>query len=164
MRALRYEDYTIGWICATSTELTAAKAMLTEPHARLPRHPLDQNSYTLGSIAGHNTVIACLPLGRTGTTSAAIVATHMAYSFGAIKFGLMVGIGGGVPSAKRDIRLGDVVVGKPGPNSGGVVQYDFGKTIEEGVFKQTGVLNAPPTALLTALNDLRSKQETEPFY
>jgi hypothetical protein len=44
------------------TERTAAKAMLNEEHTRLPQHPLDQNLYTLGSIAGHNIVIACLPL------------------------------------------------------------------------------------------------------
>jgi hypothetical protein len=59
----------------------------------------------------------------------------MGYSFGSIKFGMMIGIGGGVPSAKHDIRLGDVVVGKPRGTSGGVVQYDFGKTTKDGIFR-----------------------------
>ena len=46
-----------------------------------------------------------------------------------LHFGLMVGIGGGVPSANDDMRLGDVVVSKPTGTLGGVVQYDYGKTV-----------------------------------
>lgn len=42
-------------------------------------------------------------------TSAAIVAAQMGFTFGAIQFGLMVGIGGGVPCDAADIRLGDIV-------------------------------------------------------
>ncbi|KAL5045535.1 hypothetical protein BDW71DRAFT_183933 [Aspergillus fruticulosus] len=43
--------------------------------------------------------------------------------------GLLVGIGGGIPSKEADIRLGDVVVGVPtsGETHGGVVQYDLRK-------------------------------------
>jgi hypothetical protein len=44
----------------------------------------------------------------------------------------MVGIGGGVPSEENDIRLGDVVVSQPAGTSGGVIQYDFGKMVQEG--------------------------------
>jgi hypothetical protein len=59
----------------------------------------------------------------------------MRSTFPAIRFGLMVGIGGGVPSKKIDIRLGDVVVSKPTAGTfGGVLQYDFGKTISRGRF------------------------------
>jgi nucleoside phosphorylase len=59
-----------------------------------------------------------------GPQSAAAVATRMTSRFTSIRFGLMVGIGGGVPSA-ADIRLGDVVVSHPYLQHGGVVQYDF---------------------------------------
>jgi nucleoside phosphorylase len=69
----------------------------------------------------------------------------------------MVGIGGGVPSEKHDIRLGDVVVSNPGKNDGGVIQYDSGRTVAEGRFVRSGVLNAPPTVLLTAVSTLRAK-------
>lgn len=72
--------------------------------------------------------MACLPYGLTGTTPAATVAIQMRSAFPSIRFGLMVGIGGGVPSASIDIRLGDVVVSQPHMSHGGVVQYDFGKT------------------------------------
>jgi nucleoside phosphorylase len=69
----------------------------------------------------------------------------------------MVGIGGGMPYPKTiDIRLGDVVVCKPDSNSGGVVQYDFGKTIAEGKFVQTGRLCPPSPELLSIAGTLRA--------
>jgi hypothetical protein len=53
---------------------------------------------------------------------------HMLSSFPSIRFGLMVGIGGGAPKLPdRDIRLGDVVVSMPTGTYGGVIQYDYGK-------------------------------------
>ena len=157
-RRLTHQDYTVGWICALSSELTAAIAMLDEEHLPLSQHTQDDNAYTLGRIGEHNVVIACLPAGQMGTNSAATVAAHMKYSFGGIRFGLMVGIGAGVPSEEHDIRLGDVVVSKPGKQNGGVVQYDFGRTIQEGRFVHIGSLNAPPSVLLTAVNTLQARQ------
>jgi hypothetical protein len=41
------------------------------------------------------------------TNSAAAVAVQMKSAFQPVRFGLMVGIGGGVPSEEADIRLGD---------------------------------------------------------
>src|SRR2546423_13987273 len=93
--ALSHQDYKVGWICALSTELTAAMAMLDEHHPPLWQHVQDSNTYTLGKIGKHNVVIACLPAGQMGNNPAATVASQMRYSFGAIRFGLMVGIGGG---------------------------------------------------------------------
>jgi nucleoside phosphorylase len=101
--------------------------MLDQHHDHLPPFPNDYNTYKLGRIGSHNVVLACLPAGVTGTVSAARVATQMLSSFTRLRFGLMVGIGGGVPCDENDIRLGDVVVSKPTGSSGGVIQYDFGK-------------------------------------
>lgn len=134
-------------------------AMLDERHQSLEQHAADHNAYTLGRVGQHNVVIACLPAGRTGTNSAAKVAEQMKHSFGGIRFGLMVGIGGGVPNADHDIRLGEVVVSKPCPQNGGVMQYDFGKTIAGAKFVHNGFLNSPPTILLTALNTLQAEHE-----
>ncbi|KAF7164158.1 hypothetical protein CNMCM5623_008848 [Aspergillus felis] len=156
MKTLTHEDYTVGWICALPIEMAAAKAMLDETHAKLPQSTQDPNTYSLGAIQGHNVVIACLPAGVYGTTSAAVVASHLSTTFPAIRFGLMVGIGGGVPSKSADIRLGDVVISKPTGHYSGVVQYDYGKTVSGGVFEQTGSLNKPPSVLLTAIADLES--------
>lgn len=155
---LRCEDYTVGWICALPVELAAAQEMLDEEHDT-PRYDThDTNLYSCGRIGEHNVVIACLPEGQTGTSSAAAVAVQMKSTFSATRFGLMVGIGGGVPSQSEDadVRLGDVVVSKPLRTHGGVVQYDFGKATVSG-FERTGALNAPPTILLNAVANLRAK-------
>ncbi|KAL4949082.1 hypothetical protein BDW69DRAFT_188664 [Aspergillus filifer] len=103
-------NYTIGWICALPLEKAAASLVLDATHPPLFQPRRDQNSYTLGEISGHNVVIACLPAGSYGTTSAAIVAANVRMTFPAVPIGLMVGIGGGVPSARADIRLGGIVV------------------------------------------------------
>ncbi|KAJ5527190.1 Tetratricopeptide-like helical [Penicillium frequentans] len=149
-------DYTVAWICALPLEMTAAKTMLDELHGPLAQPKSDHNAYTSGSIGGHNIVIACLPSGVYGTTSAAVVLAHMLPTFPSLRFGLMVGIGGGVPSKDADIRLGDVVISMPTATSGGVVQYDYGKTLRDGCFQRTGSLNKPPQYLLTAISQMRS--------
>lgn len=150
----------MGWICAISTEQTAALAFLKETFEPESVPQNDDNSYTLGRIGGHNVVIAVLPDGEYGLVSAANVAKDMVRSFPNIRVGLMVGIGGGVPTI-HDIRLGDIVVSSPGKGSSGVFQYDFGKTIQNRKFEAIGMLNQPPTALRTALNKLKSMYELD---
>jgi hypothetical protein len=71
-----------------------------------------------------------------------------------IRFGLMVGIGGDVPGKDADIWLGE-------GDFGGVVQYDFGKTVAQVVFERTGRLNRPPQILLTAISRLQADQVIE---
>lgn len=158
----RNNEYTIGWICALSSEMAAAEAMLDVVHgAPLDRSRTDTNNYCLGQIKDHKVVLACLPAGSQGVTSAARVAEQLLSSFESIKFGVMVGIGGGVPSNSADIRLGDVVVSWPTHTFGGVVQYDSGKATTGGMFVRTGSLNKPPRVLLSALNVIRAKHELE---
>ena len=136
--------------------MAAAEAMLDEKYQGLPTHPKDQNTYTLGRINNHNVVIACLPTGVYGTVSASIVALQIQHTFNSIRYSLMVGIGGGVPSKEADIRLGDIVVSKPRRDFGGVIQYDHGKTVAEGKFERTGMLNKPPPILLTAVSKMQA--------
>lgn len=170
LRALESTElYTVGWIAALYKELSAALAMMDEEHNRpadFVQPSSDKNSYHWGRIGDHNIVIASLPAGVYGTTSAATTAIHMLSSFRNIKVGLMVGIGAAIarPKQKRDIRLGDVVVSLPQGQSGGVIQYDLGKSSvssEQGsithTFKRVGFLNSPPEALLRALNSLRAQ-------
>ncbi|KAH7060972.1 ankyrin repeat domain-containing protein [Paraphoma chrysanthemicola] len=156
-RRLRREDYTVGWVCALPVELAAAKAMLDEKHEDAIREvgDDDENVYCMGSVAGHNVVIVCLPAGHIGNNPAAAVATQMRAAFKGIRFGLMVGIGGGVPSAEADIRLGDVVVSQPQWSFGGVVQYDFGRTTPNGL-ERIGSLNSPPQILLSAVSTVQA--------
>jgi nucleoside phosphorylase/tetratricopeptide (TPR) repeat protein len=140
--------------------MAAAKVMLDEIHPLLTQPKTDHNAYTLGTISGHNVVVACLPSGVYGTISASTVASHTVSTFPNIRFGLMVGIGGGVPGKSADIRLGDVVVSKPTATSPGVIQYDYGKTLRDGRFQHTGSLNKPPPVLLKALAQIESDHMT----
>ncbi|KAL3461824.1 nucleoside phosphorylase domain-containing protein [Aspergillus heterothallicus] len=103
----------------------------------------------------HNVVIVCLPAGRYGTIAASVCATHLMEKFRSIKVGLMVGIGGGVPSDEADIRLGDVVISR----YGGLVQYDLGKIEAGGKSVLTGYLSPPPTILLNALSKFRALEK-----
>lgn len=106
----------------------------------------------------------------------------MMTTFPRLRFGLLVGIAGGVPSRKHPIRLGDVVVSKPDrerqhggelnlslwlsahpcldslmhQNIPGVIQYDYGKLIQGEGFKMNGVLNQPPEVILAGLGKVRS--------
>ena len=158
---LSHDDYTVGWICALPVETAAAKLMLDEIHTPLPRRPMDQSTYILGSIGEHNVVIASLPSGAYGNTSATSVGIQLLSSFPAVRIGLMVGIGGGVPSSNADIRLGDIVVSQPSDTLGEVIQYDLGKVSSGGKFKRTGMLNRPSKVLLTALATLQAHHFTD---
>ncbi|UQC91433.1 uncharacterized protein CLUP02_16968 [Colletotrichum lupini] len=156
--------YTVGWICALPTEFNAAKAFFDEKHHDSPPVAChDNNSYALGRIGNHNVVVAVLPDGEYGTTSAAVVAQGMLHSFPNVRIGLMVGIGGGAPSQKHDVRLGDVVVSSRDRGKGGVFQYDFGKLVQnQGIsFEHTDFLDQPPMALRTAVNALKGQYEME---
>ncbi|KAJ5700536.1 hypothetical protein N7536_003549 [Penicillium majusculum] len=160
MAAKNHDDYTVGWICALPLEMAAAQVLLDELHEDLPELANDHNAYTFGRIGKHNVVIACLPYGQYGIASATSVAVQLLSSFSSIRFGLMVGIGGGVPNEEADIRLGDVVVSKPTNTHGGVVQFDYGKALNGGEFQRTGMLSQPPQILLTALSKLQANHIT----
>ncbi|KAJ5661453.1 nucleoside phosphorylase domain-containing protein [Penicillium maclennaniae] len=83
----------------------------------------------------------------------------MLNSFPNVRIGLMVGIGGGVPSEEHDVRLGDVVVSASRDGYGGVFQYDFGKSIQGQGFQNTRFLNQPPTSLRTAMIGIQTEYE-----
>ncbi|KFA56361.1 hypothetical protein S40293_09448 [Stachybotrys chartarum IBT 40293] len=149
--------YTVGWICAVETELVAAQVFLDDEHTEPIEIPVnDNNNYTLGRIGPHNVVIAALPHWQYGLTSAANVARDMVRSFPNVRIGLMVGIGGGVPT-NHDIRLGDVVVSSPGYGNGGVFQYDYGIAMQGQGLSITGTLNQAPVFCLTAMSTLKAR-------
>ena len=152
------KNYSVGWICAITTEYIAARAVLDEMHEGPESvSENDKNDYTLGRVGKHNVVIAVLPDGEYGTASAAIVASDMRHSFPNVRIGLMVGIGGGAPSADHDIRLGDIVVSSPRDGNSGVFQYDFGKTLQDQSFYHMRYLNQSPTILRTAVSGLKAQ-------
>lgn len=110
----------VGLICAHYMEMAALSVMRDVVYEVIQQQDShDSNHYTFGRIAGHKVVIAYLPSGDNGTTSAATVANQMLRSFKSIKLALLVGIGSAIPD-KYDIRQGDVVVSQPEGPFGGV--------------------------------------------
>ena len=75
-------EYTVGWICAITTEYMAAQSLLDELHEG-PEFTVenDNNDYTLGTMRDHNVVIAVLPYGDYGLSTAAVVETHIVFKF-----------------------------------------------------------------------------------
>lgn len=154
------KDYTLGWICALETEFLAAQVFLDEEHEE-PAYlaPADDNVYKLGRMGRHNVVITILPTREYGKSSAAVVANHMKHSFPSVRVGLMVGIGGGAPSIKNDIKLGDIVVSSRQGGNGGVVQYDYGKAVQGCDFAITGHLHQSPTSLAKAVTAIKAEYD-----
>lgn len=155
-------DYTVGCICALPEENASLQAFLDARHDG-PKYVStnDNNDYTLGRIGKHNVVICALPSNQYGLTAAATVARDLAHSFPNIRIGLMVGIAGGAPNSRSDIRLGDVVVGVSSDGNPAVFQYDYGKAVQDHGFQAAGFINQPPQILLTAVSGLKAFYEIE---
>lgn len=143
--------FRVGWICAVEVEYVVACELLDEEY---PTTSSKHNLFTTGRISGHEVVIACLPKGEYGLASAASVAMDMMRSYPSIQFGLMVGIGGGAPTSKNDVRLGDVVVSNPTNDHSGVIHYNYGKALQGGEFIRTGRIDAPPRVIRSAVQNL----------
>jgi hypothetical protein len=125
--------------------------------------PNNNNDYLLGKVGKHNVVMTVLPDGEYGTSSAASVARDMLHSFPNVRIGLMVGISGGMPSLKRDISLGDIVISGPCNRKGSIFQYNFGKMIQGQSFRTTEFLNQLLTVLRTAVNGLKAQYKIKGY-
>ncbi|KAH8197326.1 hypothetical protein TruAng_008492 [Truncatella angustata] len=157
-RPFTHDDYTIAIICPMGDEMSPVLALLHETHENLSTSR-DQNAYKLGAIGQHNIVVAGMPI--IGNNAASMVVTQLLNDFRRIRFGLLVGVGGGIPDENYDdedlvdIRLGDVVVSESRGTFGGVVQFDRGKSTTEGFIK-TGHQNKPPHVLAANVETLKA--------
>jgi len=152
---LSREDYTIGIVCALEMERLTVHATLDEEHGMVQKAAGDDNAYVFGRIGAHNVVVACPAAGADHKSPAATVARNMLMSF-PIKFGLMVGIGGGVWSPQTDVRLGDVVVSDPNGTHGGVVQWN-----SKDWQWRVGTLKIPPWPLPDVVQSLKARNMRE---
>ncbi|KAJ4982818.1 Kinesin light chain 6 [Stagonosporopsis vannaccii] len=100
--------------------------MLDEEHL-LHKRISSKGRYVLRRIGSHYVVLVSLPAGRIGIVPAAFLVGQVTFIFTSIRFGLIVGIGGGAPSVEADVRPGDVVVSEPTRENGRVVQYDLAR-------------------------------------
>lgn len=151
------EAITVAIFCALSYEAVAVKYSLDEEFACHPT-AIGPHTYTysFGRIRDHKIVIARTH--QMGTASAAQCATTVRLQFPNIRFGLMVGVGVGIPRLpKRDIRLGDVAVSIPQEGHPGVIQYGFGKYELDG-FVLKGPLNKPSSILVSTDGSLEEDE------
>jgi nucleoside phosphorylase len=155
---LQHEDYTVAIICPMGVELAPVRALLDDEHQRLTISR-DQNAYQLGRIGQHNVIVAAMPV--IGNNAAATVVTQLLNDFPRVRFGLLVGVGGGVPDEDDedeggyDLRLGDIVVSEAQGALGGVIQFDRGKQTAQG-FVLSGHLNKPPHVLASNVELLKA--------
>lgn len=160
LKRMRYDDYTVGWICALPTvELAPATQMLDEVHNRLPQNSDDRNAYTLGRIGGHNVVIACLSPSVTGTKSVATVVNDLSLTFPMINCALIVGI---------DCRLANTlsvanhrVVNHPQEARRWVSQHDIRQMGQVNRSAPMEPLIRAQDRLLDAINVVQIKQPVE---
>jgi hypothetical protein len=114
-----FSVYSVGWLCANAAEVNISRRFLDEEYAPPTPQPRDENGYIVGRMGNHYLVIAFPLAESSGLVSFAHTVAHLTRTFYNIRFGLMVGTGGGAPSAPHptnplnDIRLGDVVVSQP---------------------------------------------------
>lgn len=157
-RRLHQGDYAVAIICPMGDELSPVLALLDETHENLDT-VRDQNAYKLGKMGHHNVVVCGMP--EIGNNVAAMVVTQLLNDFSQIRFGILVGIGGGIPDEDyeeddlNDIRLGDVVVSHSRGARGGVIQFDRGKCTTDG-FMVTGYQSKPPHVLAANVEILKA--------
>ncbi|PWY94679.1 purine and uridine phosphorylase [Aspergillus sclerotioniger CBS 115572] len=157
-RHLAHHNYTVAWVCVLACEVDAARALLDEEDD--PLEPLfgDNNVYVLGRMWKLNVVIASPSI--RGDTPMGQAVAHLIRTFHNIRFGLLVGVGGGAPDLahldpSNDIRLGDVVVSYPTGKHGGVINYNAPSWKDENSPEIESRLTAPPNALMSGVERLQ---------
>lgn len=146
LREIQPEEITVAIFCALTDESVAVRLTLEE-ELKCPM-PGRKYLYNFGRIGEHNLVIA-QPI-EVGTVDTSNLAAYVSNAFKNVRFALMVGIGGGIPSEKNDIRLGDIAVSKAGSGHPGVIQYDFVKYGADSVVQRKGTLNKTHPVLQSA--------------
>ncbi|GLA47902.1 hypothetical protein CBS147343_2613 [Aspergillus niger] len=145
-------NYLIGWICIHPNEYYEAVKMFDENHdsTHIVRGRDDKNSYDIGRIGNHLVVMNCPASGINGQSRAATIASDMRSTFPGIRFMFLVGTGGGAPSHKQDVRLGDVVLGTQ------VIPYQKREMTVDG-HEIISQIATPPAILHSAMTRLEFK-------
>ncbi|KAL0766437.1 hypothetical protein CaCOL14_010882 [Colletotrichum acutatum] len=147
MAQLDYNNYKVAWIAPLEIETLAAKYMLDDVHTgRFPVREGHDYPLIAGRMCGHNVVIASFALGQDyGTEQAAGLAGQLKLLFPKLWFTLLVGVAAGLPSPRRDIRLGDVLVANSEDEVPAIVAYHLGKETSEGLKLLHGGRSQLPT-------------------
>jgi nucleoside phosphorylase len=145
-REIRPEEVTVAIFCALIEEAVAMELSFDEELEC--RTSNERYTYTFGCIGEHPTVIA--QPNDVGTVNASNLAAYVSHDFRNLRFALMVGVGGGIPSKENDIRLGDIAVSKAKSGHPAVLPYDFVKYEMDNKRILKGTLNKPHPILQSA--------------
>ncbi|KFG85253.1 hypothetical protein MANI_114843 [Metarhizium anisopliae] len=156
-KKIRPEEVTVAIFVALSCEAIAVVLSFDEEFQC--RTEGGKYTYRFGRIGEHYVVVA--QPNEKGKVNASNIAAHVTFQFPNVRLALMVGIGGGIPSDEKDIRLGDVAVSKPEDGLPGVLQYDFVKAVGDGNVVLKGTLNKPHASLLSAVNYVEGQEIME---
>ena len=158
-RPLSLDQVAVGIVTALPEEFAAVCEVLECKRSITAMREGGDNVYRLGVVreqAGHwGIVVAVALLNNMGNVTAATRATNMVADCPQLRDIIVCGIAGAVPNpAKPDdhVRLGDIVV-----SESGVLQYDFGKQVENG-FKITAGVQLPSHRLLASARSLKSDE------
>ncbi|KAF5529706.1 hypothetical protein FMEXI_14018 [Fusarium mexicanum] len=157
------DQFQIALICALPLEANSVLSLFDhhwdedDGSPRIGKARADPNSYSLGSMGGHNVVLAHPP--GIGTIAASTIAAFCKLSFTSIRLALVIGICGGVPVDNGiRIHLGDVII------STSIVPYDFGRRFPDGFeIKDTlrEVPGRPNLEIRGLLSKLATTRQTE---
>lgn len=145
-REIKPEKVTVAIFCALIEESVAVELSLDEELEC--RTSSERYLYTFGRIGEHHVVIA--QPNDVGTVNTSNLAAYASHAFKNVRFALMVGIGGGIPSEEKDIRLGDIAVSRAQSGHPAVIPYDFVKYESENKSTLKGILNKPHPILQSA--------------
>ncbi|KAI0901985.1 hypothetical protein F4806DRAFT_502000 [Annulohypoxylon nitens] len=146
-----FDAYTVGWICAGVVEFSTARNFLDEKHSK-------KHNYTLGRIGKHNVVLALQDKSsRHEPTRPSRATENLLRDFTNLRICFLLSVGGGAPSQRHDIRLGDVLVGFTDHNTESVLHCDYRRTINKNKFTSRGILRPPSIVVQEAIKELRTE-------
>lgn len=139
---------TVAVICPLPIELDAVLAVFDD-------HPqvLEGLPYYYGTISRHSAVAVCLP--KIGILPARDCGALLKDRFPSIQYRFLVGIAGGIPDEKNDVRLGDVVIGTC------LYKHDAGKWWN-GDLRPSLLLKEAPQKLLEVIPIFKTRPQQRP--
>lgn len=137
-----YKKYTFAWIYVRDVGFSTANAMLDKVYSFVPATEGDSSMYIWGKAGKHHIAIVYSPA-PIMSDSATGAAARLKQTFPSLRLILSVAIGCGVPGPARDLRLGDVAVGKR------ILQYEL-NDVKDGKSRRVAETSA---SMLVALSD-----------
>lgn len=142
----------VAVICPLQKELLAVCAVFDqEPELQTPS---EGSPYFRGLINGHKAVAVCLPKSKIGLLPARDCRTWLKTAFPSLRYRFLVGIAGGIPDDKNDVRLGDVVIGTH------LFKHDSGKWVPNGL-QPVFIIKEAPEELPKMITAAELSQEGE---